>query len=54
MISNKAKEKVADQVVERKQRKVKRAPDREKDEIRTGKVETPVRRSAIKIPIRKR
>jgi hypothetical protein len=53
-LSNKAKLKIPDQSVGRKQRKVKMDPGQKRDAVRTGKVEPPLRRTASKVPIKKR
>jgi hypothetical protein len=53
-LSNKAKVNLPDRSVDRKQRRVKTRSDHDRDAVKTGKVEPPRRRTASKVPIRKR
>ena len=53
-ISNRAKEKQIIQTEGRKQRKVRSSKEIEKGAVKTGKIEPPRRRTASKVPIRKK
>jgi hypothetical protein len=53
-ISKKAMERAADKTIKRKQKKLKMKPDIDRDTVRTGKIETPIKRTASKVPIKKR